>query len=58
MENMVRKGEIAVTSDYSFSHHVFHSYISLVHQNAALCGNWLTHSQTSPGFYVSAVQVF
>ena len=24
-----------------FSHDVFHSYISLVHQNAALCGNWL-----------------
>ena len=26
---------------FSFSHHVFHSYISLVRQNAALCGNGL-----------------
>ena len=28
-----------VTSNFSFSHNVFHSYISLVRQNAALCGN-------------------
>ena len=30
-----------VTSSFSFSHNVFHSYISLVHQIAALCGNGL-----------------
>ena len=30
-----------VTSDFSFSHNVFHSYISLVRQNAVLCGNGL-----------------
>ena len=27
-------------------------------QNAKLFGKWLTLSQTSPGFYVSAVKVF
>ena len=46
---MVRKGEIAcykqllVTSNFSFSHNVFHSYISLMRQNAALCRNGLSH---------------
>ena len=30
-----------VTSNFSFSHHVFHSYISVVCQNVALCGNGL-----------------
>ena len=32
--------------------------IFLVHQNAALCGNRLIFSQTSPGFYMSEVKVF
>ena len=41
VENIVRKGEIACSSNFSFSHNVFHSYISLVRQNAALCGNGL-----------------
>ena len=41
VENIVRKGEIAFTSNFSFSHDVFHSYISLEHQNAALCENGL-----------------
>ena len=36
----VRKGEI-VTSNFSFSHNDFHSYISLLCQNVALCGNGL-----------------
>ena len=31
-----------VTSSFSFSHNVFHSCISLVRQNVALCGNVLT----------------
>ena len=52
------KEKLLVTSNFSFSHNVFHSYISSVRQNAALCGDWLTLSQTSPCFYVSAVQVF
>ena len=30
-----------MTSNFFFSHNVFHSYISLVHQNVALCGNGL-----------------
>ena len=30
-----------VTSNFSFSHNIFHSYISLVRQNVALCGNGL-----------------
>ena len=40
----------------AISHNVFYSYISLVCQNVVLCGNWLTLSQTSPCFYMSAVQ--
>ena len=42
-KNIVRKGEIA-------HHNVFHSYISLVRQNAALCGNGLTLYHTIPTF--------
>ena len=34
--------KLLVTSNFSFSHNVFHSYISLVRQNAVLCGNRLT----------------
>ena len=52
------KEKLLVTSNFSFSHNVFHSYISLECQNGALCGKGLTLSKTSPGFYVSAVQVF
>ena len=36
---MVRKGEIACYKQFLLSHNVFHSYRSLVHQNAAFCGN-------------------
>ena len=42
----MRIGEIR-TSNFSFSHNVFHSYTSLVRQNAVLCGNKLTLSQTT-----------
>ena len=31
-----------MTSNFSFSHNVNHSYVSLVCQNVALCGNGLT----------------
>ena len=41
VENIVTKGEILVTSNFSFSHNVFHSYISLVREIVALCGNGL-----------------
>ena len=39
VENIVRKGEIAC-------HNVFHSYICLTCQNAAMCGNGLTGKKT------------
>ena len=42
VENVARKGILLVTSNFSFSHNVFHSYISSVRQIAALCGNGLT----------------
>ena len=41
----MRKGEMLVTSNFSFSHNVFQSYISLAHQSVALCGNGLMHLQ-------------
>ena len=43
----MRKGEIACYKQFSSSHNVFHSYISLVRQNAALCGNWLNLPETA-----------
>ena len=41
---MVRKEKekLLDTSNFSFSHNVFHNYMSLVCQNAVLCGNELT----------------
>ena len=36
------KEKLLVTSNFSCSHNVFLSCISLVHQNAALCGNGLS----------------
>ena len=38
---MPEKEKLLVTSNFFFSHNVFHSYITLVHQNVALCGNGL-----------------
>ena len=48
---MVREKEkLLVTSNFSFSHNVFHSFISLVRQNAALWGNSLSiYAPTSIG---------
>ena len=40
-----RRNKLLVTSNFFFSHNVCHSYISFVHQNAALFGNWLTQSR-------------
>ena len=40
-KTLLEKEKLLVTSNFSFSRHVFHRYISLVRQNAALCGNWL-----------------
>ena len=36
--------KLLVTSDFSFSLNVCHSYIALVHQNVVLCGNGLNFS--------------
>ena len=33
------KEKLLVKSNFSFSHTVFYSYVSLVRQNAVLCGN-------------------
>ena len=38
LENVMRKGELLVTSNFSFSHNVFLSSISLVRQNAVYRG--------------------
>ena len=38
---MRRKEKLLLTSNFSFSHNVFHSYISLVRQTTAFCGNGL-----------------
>ena len=45
VENIVSKEKLLVISNFSFSHNVFHSYISLVCQNEALCGNGLKGMQ-------------
>ena len=41
VENIVGKGEIAFTSNFSFSHHVFKSLLSWTHQKVSLCENGL-----------------
>ena len=48
MKTLWEKEKLLVPSNFSFSHNVFHNYISILHQNAALCGNGiLTHYQTT-----------
>ena len=44
VENIVEKGEIACTSNYSFSHNVFKRLLSQTHQKVSLCGNGLKKS--------------
>ena len=51
------KEKLLVTSNFSFSHSVFHSYISLVRQNAALCGNGLKRYRTKESKLKSIVHV-
>ena len=65
LENTVGKGKIAryeqfllVTSNFSFSHSVFKRLILQTYENQGLFGKGLSLSQTSPGFYMSALQVF
>ena len=42
---IVYRGEIACYRQFLLSHNVFHSYISVVCQNVALCGNGLTYNK-------------
>ena len=46
VENIVGKGEIACTSNFSFSLNVFKKLLSQRRQEVSLCGNGLTVSQT------------
>ena len=39
VENIVGKGEIACTSNFSFSHNVFKRLLSQTHQKVGMCGN-------------------
>ena len=41
VENIVGKGEIACTSNFSVSHNVFKRLLSQRHQKVSLCGNRL-----------------
>ena len=46
-KTLSEKEKLLIPSNFSFLHNVFHSYISLVHQNAALSGNGLKLSQNN-----------
>ena len=52
VENIVGKGEIACTSNFSFSHNVFKRLLSQTRQKVSLCGNGLTHYNIMPYFDV------
>ena len=41
VKNIVEKGEIACTSNFSFSHNVFKRLLFQMHQKVSLCGNGL-----------------
>ena len=47
VENIVGKGEIACTSNFSFSHNVFKRLLSQVRQKVSLCGNGLNNNVDS-----------
>ena len=58
VENIVRKGEIACYKQFLFFSQCFPSYISLVRQNAVLCGNGFTLFQTTNFLDVAILKVF
>ena len=41
VKNIVGKGEVACTSNFSFSHNVFKRLLSQTRQKVSLCGNGL-----------------
>ena len=43
VENIAEKGEIACTSNFSFSNNVYKSLLSQTRQKVSLCGNGLNH---------------
>ena len=45
IENIVGKGEIVCTSNFSFSYNVFKRLLSKTRQKVSLCGNGLTKRQ-------------
>ena len=47
VENIVGKGEIACTSNFSFSHNVFKRLLSQTRLKVSLCGNWLIRSRNA-----------
>ena len=47
LENIVGRGEIACISNFSFSHYVLKKLFSLTLLKVSLCGNVLTHYQTT-----------
>ena len=50
VENIVGKGKIACTSNFSFFHYVFKRLLSQMSQKVSLCGNGLTFSKKNPVF--------
>ena len=44
-KTLLEKEKLLVTSNFCFSHYVFHSLHIFSGQNAAFCGNGLTRSQ-------------
>ena len=45
VENIVGKGEIACTSNFSFSHSVFKRLLTQTHYKVSLCGNGLNNNE-------------
>ena len=56
VENIVGIGEIACTSNFSFSNNVFKRLLSQTLQKVSLCGNGL-NTQTDQGDYPSSWQL-
>ena len=58
VENIVGKEETTDYQHFLLSSQCFHYAFTSGPSEVPLCGKGLTFSQTSPGFYMSAVQVF
>ena len=58
LNTMWEKEKLLIMSNFSFTHGVFKTLVQQKHKKKGLFAKGLTLSPTSPGFYVSAVQVF